>query len=169
MSRSLSLSPPRARPCLRLTAATAALLALALAALTVAPAASARAGEGWGRFPTFMGRYHARVIDGGEKKVVGGQLTMFPQEEFPGSIQPAGILNLKTKGGRNDLVYLTELTRRGAKGRFATVKGGGFLGPKIGTFRGRLLAPGRIKATFSTASLGTIRAMFVRFSRSPTP
>ena len=159
---------PRRR-LIRPTAVGAAALVVVLAALTVAPAASARAGEGWGRYPSFVGRYHLRVISGGKMHVVGGELSMFPQEEFPGSVQPAGILKLKTKTGRNDLVYLTELTHRGAKGRFATIKGGAFVGPKIGGFRGRLLAPGRLRATLSTGGLGTIEALFVRFSKSPTP
>jgi hypothetical protein len=144
-------------------------LALLVAALTLVSTASARGGEGWGRYPSFIGRYQVRVISGGKLHVVGGELTMFPQEEFPGSIQPAGILKLKTSKGNNDLVYLTELTHRGAEGRFATIKGGAFVGPKIGTFRGRLLAPGKLEATFSTGGLGTIKALFVRFSRSPTP
>jgi hypothetical protein len=144
-------------------------LVLLLAALSLAPAAIASGNEGWGRFPSFMGRYHVRVISGGKMDVVGGELSMFPQEEFPGSIQPAGILKLKTKRGNNDLVYLTELTHRGARGRYATIKGGAFVGPKIGTFHGKLLAPGRIKATFSTGGLGTIKALFVRYSKSPTP
>jgi hypothetical protein len=146
-----------------------AALVLLLAALFLAPTAIAGGNGGWGRFPSFMGRYHVRVISGGKMDVVSGELTMFPQEEFPGSIQPAGILKLKTKTGRNDLVYLTELNHRGATGRYGTIKGGAFVGPKIGTFHGKLLAPGRIKATFSTAGLGTIKALFVRYSKSPTP
>lgn len=167
MSRSLFSSYSRSRS--RITAAVAVALALLLAALTLAPAAVARGGEGWGRYPSFIGRYHLRAAAGGDLHVVGGQLTMFPQEEFPGSVQPAGILNLKLLGGRNDLVYLTDLTHRGARGRDATIKGGGFLGPEIGAFRGRLLAPGRIRAKITTRSLGTVEALFVRFSRSPTP
>ncbi len=166
MSRSLSRPCPP--PSGRVTAAIAVALALLLA-LTLAPAASARGGEGWGRYPSFIGRYHLHVNAGGDMHVVGGQLTVFPQEEFPGSVQPAGILNLKTRNGRNDLVYLTDLTHRGAKGRFATVKGGSFLGPRIGSFAGRLLAPGRIRSTVTTRSLGTVKGLFVRFSRSPTP
>jgi hypothetical protein len=162
MSRSL----PRLRR--RLTVASAAALVFVLAAMSPAPTALAAGKEGWGRFPSFIGRYHVRVISGGKLDVVGGELSMFPQEEFPGSIQPAGILKLKTKKGNNDLVYLTELSHRG-RGRFATIKGGAFVGPKIGVFHGRLLAPGRLRATFSTHGLGTIEARFVRFSRSPTP
>jgi hypothetical protein len=146
-----------------------AALALLLAALALAPGALASGKEGWGRFPSFIGRYHVHILAGGKMDVVGGELSMFPQEEFPGSIQPAGILKLKTKKGNNDLVYLTELTHRGAKGRFATIRGGAFVGPKIGSFRGRLLAPGRIKATLSTRGLGTVKALFVRYSKSPTP
>ena len=143
-------------------------LGLILVALALAPSALAAGKEGWGRFPSFIGRYHVHVTSGGRLGVVGGELAMFPQEEFPGSIQPAGILKLKTEQGRNDLVYLTELTHRG-RGRFATIKGGAFVGPKIGGFRARFLAPGRLRATFTTGGLGTIKANFVRFSRKPAP
>jgi hypothetical protein len=152
----------------RFPAAVATMLAILLSALTVPPSALAHGGEGWGRFPSFIGRYHVRVIAGGKLHVSGGELSMFPQEEFPGSIQPAGILKLRTKQGRNDLVYLTELTHRGM-GRFATIKGGAFVGPKIGSFRARMPAPGRLRATFSTGGLGTVKAVFVRFSRKPAP
>jgi hypothetical protein len=151
-----------------LAMASAAALVLVLAASALAPLALASGKEGWGRYPTFVGRYHARIVSGGKLHVVGGELTMFPQEEFPGSVQPAGILKLRTKRGNNDLVYLTELSHRG-KGRFATIKGGAFVGPKIGGFRARMPAPGRLRATFSTAGLGTIEAVFVRYSKSPTP
>ncbi|MBS1878638.1 MAG: hypothetical protein JST31_03920 [Actinobacteria bacterium] len=161
---SLSLSPCRQR--LALAAATA--LVLALVTSVLAPVALAVGKEGWGRFPTFIGRYHARILSGGKLHVVGGELTMFPQEEFPGSVQPAGILKLKTKRGNNDLVYLTELAHR-ARGRFATINGGAFVGPKIGSFGARMPAPGRLRATFSTGGLGTVRAVFVRYSTSPTP
>lgn len=156
---------PRQR---RRSALTAAALALALATLALAPLAHAAGSEGWGRFPSFVGRYHVEVLSGGGLHVTGGELSMFAQEEFPGSIQPAGILELKTGRGRNDLVYLTELTHRG-KGRFATIRGGAFVGPEIGSFRARMPAAGRLRATFSTGGLGTIEAVFVRFSTKPAP
>jgi hypothetical protein len=159
--------PRPTRPTAAVAAALVLVLVLAVAAL--APAALAGGNEGWGRYPTFMGRYHVRVISGGKLHVVGGELTMFPQEEFPGSIQPAGILKLKTKAGNNDLVYLTELSHAGRKGRLAVVTGGAFVGPKIGGFAARLLAPGRLKGRVTTRGLGTVKALFVRYSTKPTP
>jgi hypothetical protein len=143
-------------------------LVLSLAVLLLAPAALAAVSEGWGPPRGFVGRYHVEVRSGGKLGVGGGQLTLFMQEEFPGSKAPAGILNLRTSGGRNDLVYLTSLHHRGT-GRGAEVHGGGFLGPKIGSFRGKAGRQGRLCADFSTRGLGTVSACFVRFSRSPSP
>ena len=82
-----------------------------------------------------------KVLTGGGSGVRGGELTMFIQEEFPGSEEPAGILQLKTKTN-NDVVYLKELKHRG-RARTAVVKGGSFLGPTIGRFTGKMRAPGQ--------------------------
>ena len=78
------------------------------------------------------------------------------------------IAALQTANGNNALVYLTDLHSRGA-GRGAEIHGGAFIGPKIGGFAGTQRAPGRIRATFSTGGLGTVKAVFVRFSTKPTP
>ncbi|MBS1846078.1 MAG: hypothetical protein JST53_16810 [Actinobacteria bacterium] len=137
--------------------------------LCCAPSALAagRAQEAWGPLGSFIGRYHAQVLSGGGSGVRGGELTMFVQEEFPGSEEPAGILKLRTKTN-NDVVYLKELMRRG-RARTAIVKGGSFLGPRIGKFVGKMRRPGRIVANVSTHSLGTVELLFTRYSRKPTP
>jgi hypothetical protein len=159
--------PTRARPSIR-RIRTLALL-VAVVALLIAPTAlAAKSKEGWGKPKSFVGRYHAKIQSGGKLQVVGGQLTMFMQEEYPGSLQPAGILNLKTKSGNNDLVYLTSLHSKGT-GRGAEIHGGAFIGPKIGSFAGTATAPGKLRATFNTGGLGTVKAVFVRFSTSPKP
>jgi hypothetical protein len=142
-------------------------LGLALCAV-LATGAFAAGKEGWGPQKNWVGRYHVQIKQGGKEGVKGGQLTLFIQEEFPGSEAPAGILKLVTKAGNNDLVYLTDLTMAGPK-RMAEVHGGLFIGPKIGSFAGRQGKPGRIAATFSTRGLGTVKAVFVRFSNKPTP
>lgn len=129
--------------------------------------AGGKSKEGWGSNGTFIGRYHVKVLSAGESGVRGGELTMFIQEEFPGSEEPAGILKLTTKTN-NDVVYLKELKRNGSA-RTAIVKGGSFLGPTIGNFKGTMLKAGKIKATVSTKGLGTIKALFTRFSKKPTP
>ena len=108
-----------------------------------------------------------KVLSGGGSGVTGGELTMFIQEEFPGSEAPAGILQLKTKTN-NDVVYLKELKHQG-RARTAIVTGGSFLGPRIGGFIGKLRAPGKIVANVSTRSLGTMQLLFTRFSKKPTP
>ena len=145
------------------------LFALILALATAAPGAIAggKAREGWGRHGSFIGRYHAKVLKGGGSGVRGGELTMFIQEEFPGSEEPAGILKLRTRTN-NDVVYLKELKHRG-RARTAIVKGGSFLGPTIGRLVGTLRRPGRIVANVSTRGLGTVRLLFHRYSRRPTP
>jgi hypothetical protein len=123
--------------------------------------------EGWGSNGSFIGRYHVKVLSGGSAGVRGGELTMFIQEEFPGSEEPAGILKFRTKTN-NDVVYLKELKRSGSA-RTAIVKGGSFLGPTIGNFKGTMTAPGKIRATVSTHGLGTVKAVFTRYSKKPTP
>ena len=102
----------------------------------------------------------------GSSGVRGGELTMFIQEEFPGSEEPAGILKLRTKTN-NDVVYLKELKRRGAT-RTAIVKGGSFLGPTIGNFKVTMKKAGVLSGRVSTHGLGTVQAVFVRYSKKPT-
>jgi hypothetical protein len=123
--------------------------------------------EGWGSNGSFIGRYHVKILSAGGSGVRGGELTMFIQEEFPGSESPAGILKLRTKTN-NDVVYLKELKRSGSA-RTALVKGGSFLGPTIGDFRGTMKAAGKIRATVTTRGLGKIEAVFSRYSKKPTP
>lgn len=147
--------------------ARSAVLALAVCAV-LAATATAAGNEGWGPQKNYIGRYHVKILKGGKESVKDGQLNLFMQEEFPGSLQPAGILKLITSAGRTDLVYLTDLHSKGT-GRGAEIHGGAFIGPKIGSFAGTQRKPGRIGATFNTGDLGTVMAVFVRFSNKPTP
>jgi hypothetical protein len=146
------------------------LLGLSVLTISLLFASFALAGgakEGWGRNGSFIGRYHVKALSGGSAGVRGGELTMFIQEEFPGSEEPAGILKLRTKTN-NDVVYLKELKHQG-RARTAIVKGGSFLGPTIGKFIGKFRRPGKIVANVSTRSLGTVELLFTRYSRKPTP
>jgi hypothetical protein len=142
-------------------------LVLVLFLLTASLAFAGGGKEGWGSNGSFIGRYHVKVLSGGSAGVRGGELTMFIQEEFPGSEEPAGILKLRTKTN-NDVVYLKELKRSGIT-RTAIVKGGSFLGPTIGNFKGTMTAPGKINGRVATKGLGTVKAVFTRFSKKPTP
>jgi hypothetical protein len=142
-------------------------LVLLLSSLTASFAIAGGGKEGWGSDGSFIGRYHVKILSGGSAGVRGGELTMFIQEEFPGSEEPAGILKMRTKTN-NDVVYLKELKRSGSK-RTAIVKGGSFLGPTIGNFKGTMLKAGKIKATVSTRGLGQVKAVFTRYSKKPTP
>ncbi|HTT94148.1 MAG TPA: hypothetical protein VMF55_05710 [Solirubrobacterales bacterium] len=140
-----------------------------LASLAAAPPtlAGGRAKSGWGADSSFVGRYRVKVTQPGSAGVRGGELTMFIQEEFPGSAEPAGILKLRTKTN-NDVVYLKELKRRGRM-RTAIVKGGSYLGPTIGNFKATMKRPGLLVGRVATKGLGTVRAVFHRYSTKPTP
>jgi hypothetical protein len=129
--------------------------------------AAGKAKEGWGPTGSFIGRYQAKILAGGSGGVRSAELTMFVQEEYPGSEEPAGILKFKTKTN-NDVVYLKELKWRG-KARTAVVKGGAFLGPTIGKFIGKMRRPGKLVANVSTRGLGTVELAFTRYSKKPTP
>lgn len=153
---------------MRRVTATLGLFVL-LVSMLFAPAALAggKAKEGWGPNGSFLGRYHVRVLSAGDSGVRGGELTLFIQEEYPGSEEPAGILKLRTKTN-SDVVYLKEMKHSG-RSRMALVKGGAFLGPTIGAFRGTMPKAGKIRATVTTRGLGKIEAIFTRFSSKPTP
>jgi hypothetical protein len=143
-------------------------LVLLVPALSASAAlAGGKGKEGWGADGSFIGRYQMKVLSGGGSGVRSGELTMFTQEEYPGSEEPAGILKLRTKTN-NEVVYLKELKRRGSS-RTALVKGGAFLGPTIGSFSGTMPKAGKIRATVKTRGLGTIKAVFSRYSKKPTP
>ena len=143
------------------------LIALCSALLLAPVALAGKAKEGWGPTSSWIGRYHVKVLKGGASGVRSGELTMFIQEEFPGSEEPAGILKLQTKNN-NDVVYLKELKRQGTL-RTAIVKGGSFLGPTIGNFKATMKQPGTLVGRVATKGLGTVRAVFHRFSKKPTP
>jgi hypothetical protein len=140
------------------------LTALAMASLALA---AGKPKEGWGGNSGFIGRYHVKVTQAGSAGVRSGELTMFIQEEFPGSEEPAGILKLRTKDN-NDVVYLKELKHQGTM-RTAIVKGGSFLGPTIGNFKATMKRPGVLVGRVATKGLGTVRAVFSRYSTKPTP
>jgi len=139
------------------------LASLAMAALALA---GSKPKEGWGATGSFIGRYQVKVTQPGDAGVRGGELTMFIQEEFPGSEEPAGILKLRTRHN-NDVVYLKELKHQGTM-RTAIVKGGSFLGPTIGNFKATMKKPGVLVGRVATKGLGTVRAVFHRYSKKPT-
>jgi hypothetical protein len=144
------------------------LLVILVSALFASPAlAGSKAKEGWGPENSYIGRYQAKIMSAGGSGVRSGELTLFIQEEYPGSEEPAGILEFRTKTN-SDVVYLKEMKHRGSS-RTAVVKGGAFLGPTIGSFSGTMLKAGKIEATVKTRGLGTIKAVFSRYSKKPTP
>jgi hypothetical protein len=146
---------------------------------------------GWGPPATFLGRYRLAsatplppappqdgiftlAIETADRLTVSahlptsGELTLFmrtvKKTEPP---VPSGILNLATPDG-NFLAYLTHLKSAGSS-RSATVNGGSFLGPPIGTLSDGTLAPGSLSADVNAQGFGPVRMRFVRFSQSPKP
>jgi hypothetical protein len=150
----------------RLTVSFSVLILL-VSLLFASLALAGKGKEGWGSNGSFIGRYHVKVHSGGSAGVRGGELTMFIQEEYPGSEEPAGILKLRTKTN-NDVVYLKELKHSGSA-RTAVVKGGSFLGPTIGSFKATMKKAGVLSGTVTTRGLGTVKAVFTRYSKKPTP
>jgi hypothetical protein len=161
------------------------------------PSSAARMGgrtkprPGWGPMATFVGRYRlasatpapqappqdgiftlaietADRLTSSAHLPTSGQLTLFmrtvKKTEPP---VPSGILNIATPAG-NFLTYLTYLKSAGSS-RSATVNGGSFLGPPIGTLSDGTFGYGILSATISAHGLGPVSVRFVRFSHSPKP
>jgi hypothetical protein len=179
--------------------ATALAVTVTASLTLLAPISSAAesAGSGWGAQASYLGRYHLHVLplagQGGSGSTpahgqasvfsaaaaacqqvlaavhpTGGELTLFMREAKKGApLVPSGILNLQAPGG-NELVYLTYLTSSGAT-RHATINGGAFIGPVVGSFSATSTGPGTLSGTAQVEGIGTIEADYARFSTSPQP
>ena len=161
------------------------------AASTAQPSASSKPQPGWGAPAGFLGRYGlivgtpvtqppapAGIFSGavaaasrlvaGAQTPSSGELTMFmrtiKKSEPP---VPSGILSLLTPVG-SYVLYLTDLQAQGLM-RTATVHGGSFLGPAIGTLKGTRGGTGTLTADVTARGVGTFSVRFVRFSASPKP
>jgi hypothetical protein len=140
-----------------------------------ASAESAPKPSGWGPEKGFIGRYHVsdatqRSGDGALIRLTGGELTMFMREVHKGApLVPSGILSLEAPPPLGtELLYLTALTSYGGT-REATVNGGAFVGPVVGSFAGVPVGQGKLAVTATVEGVGTIRATVSRFSSSPQP
>jgi hypothetical protein len=138
-------------------------------------AESAPKPSGWGPEKSFLGRYHVldatqRAGDGAVTRLTGGELTMFMREVHKNApLVPSGILSVQAPPPLGtELLYLTSLTSYGGT-REATVNGGAFVGPVVGSFAGVPIGPGRLTVTATVEGIGTIRATVSRFSTSPQP
>ena len=158
----------------RRSARPAASLGMALVAGSVLATAGGAAGAtspGWGPTSNYVGRYHVTIESASgasAKRIEGGELTLFMRLMFKGKpLIPSGILDLRGSG-EAVVVYLTDLQSSG-DARRATLNGGAFVGPSIGSFAGRGGKPGVLSGTATVRGLGTVRARFVRFSSSAQP
>ncbi len=135
--------------------------------------------NGWGEPESFVGQYHVRFLPGiGPTRSNGnaeyasahfkeGHLTMFMREVYEHKPHvPGGVLVLN--GPVNNLVvYLAELSSNG-RVFYATVKGGTYEGPAIGSFGG-VKRGNRIYGGLKLRGLPNVEANFIRYSRNPAP
>jgi hypothetical protein len=134
------------------------------------PAVARELAAGWGPHSSYIGRYRGRILASSGAKAyrpTAGQLTLFMRVVKTTSPPlPSGILALQTPSGEN-LVYLTSLIK--TAGTFvATVNGGAFVGPVIGSFSA-IRGPGAVDAVVSLQGVGSFEVDFTRFSDSPQP
>jgi hypothetical protein len=176
--------------------AFAPLLVVAALGVTGGRAGAAQR-HGWGAPASFLGRYDVRPLafhvsqsqaprvtaaqtgifapvvaatEAGPAVVrpTGGELTLFMRVAKVGKPPiPSGILELRA-AGENRVLYLTKLLSSGTDRR-ATVSGGAFVGPVIGSFRGALLATGELSGLVNVEGLGLLTARLTRFSALDEP
>jgi hypothetical protein len=144
------------------------------------PAEPERLRNGWGEPASFVGQYKVRFLKGeGANRSTGyaeyageqfreGHLTMFMREVYEHKpLVPGGVLVLQ--GPDNNLVlYLAELSSNGGRVLYATIKGGTYEGPAIGSFGG-VRRGNRIYGGLRLRGLANVEANFVRYSKSPAP
>ena len=139
-----------------------------------------RVRNGWGEPESFVGQYHVHFLktvganrSSGYAEYAGerfkeGHLTMFMREVYEHKpFVPGGVLVLN--GPVHNLVlYLAELSSNGGRVLYATVKGGTYEGPAIGSFGG-VKRGNRIFGGLQLQGLANVEANFVRYSKNPAP
>ena len=139
-----------------------------------------RARNGWGEPASFVGQYHVRFLkstganrSSGYAEYAGerfkeGHLTMFMREVYEHKpLVPGGVLVLNGPV-HNLVVYLSELSSNGGRVLYATVKGGTYEGPAIGSFGG-VKRGNRIYGGLNLQGLANVEANFIRYSKNPAP
>jgi hypothetical protein len=136
--------------------------------------------NGWGEPASFVGQYHVNFLksvganrSSGYAEYAGerfkeGHLTMFMREVYEHKpLVPGGVLVLN--GPVHNLVlYIAELSSNGGRVLYATVKGGTYEGPAIGSFGG-VKRGNRIFGGLNLQGLANVEANFVRYSKNPAP
>jgi hypothetical protein len=136
--------------------------------------------NGWGEPASFVGQYHVSFLksvganrSSGYAEYAGerfreGHLTMFMREVYEHKpLVPGGVLVLNGPV-HNLVVYLAELSSNGGRVLYATVKGGTYEGPAIGSFGG-VMRGNRIYGGLNLQGLANVEANFVRYSKNPAP
>jgi hypothetical protein len=131
--------------------------------------------QGWGKPSTYTGRYQIRTpTSAGEKGSSGGAATtatqgslmMFLRAEHPGDpLIPSGMLSLHVSSG-NMIGYLTDLRSNGGTVR-ATIRGGTFQGPAIGSLTGAFPKNGAFRGIVKAPGVGSVEGEFVRVAGAP--
>jgi len=134
--------------------------------------------NGWGEPEGFVGQYHVSFLESvganrssGYAEYAGerfreGHLTMFMREVFEHKpLVPGGVLVLNGPT-HNLVIYLSELSSNGGRVLYATVKGGTYEGPAIGSFGG-VRRGNRIYGGFKLRGLANVEANFFRYSKNP--
>ncbi len=133
--------------------------------------------NGWGEPETFVGQYRVGFLKSlGPTRSNGyaefaaqhyteGHLTMFMREVYEHRpFVPGGVLTLQ--GPEHNLVlYLSELSSNG-RVLYATVRGGTYEGPAIGSFGG-VRRGNRIYGGLKLHGLPNLEANFFRYSKNP--
>jgi hypothetical protein len=143
------------------------------------PAEPERLHNGWGEPESFVGQYKVSFLkpvgatrSSGYAEFVGekfdeGRLTMFMREVYEHRpFVPGGVLTLQGET-HNLIVYLSELSSNG-RVLYATVRGGTYEGPAIGSFGG-VRRGNRIYGGLTIRGLPNVEANFFRFSKNPDP
>jgi hypothetical protein len=134
--------------------------------------------NGWGEPESFVGQYHVHFLkpvgptrsnDYSEFAAEGfteAHLTMFMREVYEHRPHvPGGVLVLSGPT-HNLVVYLSELSSNG-RVLYATVKGGTYEGPAVGSFGG-VKRGNTIFGGLKLRGLANVEADFVRYTKNPT-
>jgi hypothetical protein len=121
--------------------------------------------QGWGTPSSYTGRYDIRPSASATGSDADGTLTLFLRAEPGDPLVPSGQLGLHTASG-NTVGYLTDLKTDGTTVR-ATIRGGAFEGPVIGSLTASAPRNGTFQGTIKAPGVGTVEGDFVRVAKAP--
>jgi hypothetical protein len=121
--------------------------------------------QGWGAPDSYTGRYEIRSPASAPGAATDGTLTLFLRAEPGDPLVPSGMLSLHTKDG-NTVGYLTDLRSAGGTVK-ATIRGGAFEGPAIGSLTATAPKGGSFAGTIQAPGVGSVRGNFTRVAKAP--